>query len=103
MTVGRSHHDAEKPTGEPLAGPEPQMFFAPSEVSRRAQQWGRQEYADRCADAIKSFAKASQDWLTVEHRSGGEGAQTAWNDVYSGSVAPSMGVVVVQDSADGRS
>lgn len=103
MTVGRSHHDAEKSSGEPLAGPEPKMFFAPAEVSRRAKQWGREEYADRCADAIKSFAKVSRDWLTVEQRSGAEGAQSAWTDVHAGSVAPDTGVVVVQDSAHGRS
>lgn len=95
MTVGRSHHDADKPTGEPLAGPEPKMFFAPSEVSRRAKQWGREEYADRCADAIKSFAKVSHDWLTVELRTGAEGAQSAWTDVHGGTVAPSLGVVVL--------
>lgn len=102
MTVGRSHHDAEPPTREPLAGPEPKMFFAPSEVSRRAKQWGRDEYGDRCADSIKSFAKASQSWLTVEQRTGADGAQSAWADVHSGTVAPSIGLVVVQDSPHGR-
>ncbi|MGB3733304.1 MAG: DUF2855 family protein, partial [Ilumatobacter sp.] len=93
MTVGRSHHDAEASTEIEMAGPAPQLFFAPSEVSRRSEQWGREEYGRRCADAIAGFATASHAWLTVEHRTGAEGAQGAWADVHAGSVAPSVGLV----------
>lgn len=94
MTVGRSHHDADAAPEIVMAGPEPQLFFAPSEVTRRSQEWGRQEYAQRCADAIAGFAVASHDWLSVEHRTGADGAQSAWVDVHAGDVAPSVGVVV---------
>lgn len=94
MTVGRSHHDADLPTGEPMPGPAPQLFFAPSEVSRRIEQWGRAQYGQRCADAIAAFVTSSHDWLSVEHRSGGAGAQSAWVDVLAGAVAPSVGLVV---------
>ncbi len=94
MTVGRSHHDAEAPADIDMVGPAPQLFFAPSEVTRRTEEWGREEYAHRCAEAIAGFAAASHEWLSVEHRVGAEAAQTAWADVYDGSVAPSMGLVV---------
>lgn len=93
MTVGRSHHDAAAQEDVEMAGPTPQLFFAPSEVSRRSQQWGREEYGRRCADAIAGFAAASHEWLSVERRTGPEGAQTAWDDVYNGSVPPSVGLV----------
>ncbi|MEP6295864.1 MAG: DUF2855 family protein [Ilumatobacter sp.] len=93
MTVGRSHHDAEaSPDGE-MTGPTPQMFFAPSEVGRRIEQWGRNEYGRRCADAIAGFVTGSHAWLEVEHRSGPGGAKQAWADVHAGSVAPSIGLV----------
>jgi NADPH:quinone reductase-like Zn-dependent oxidoreductase len=94
MTVGRSHHDSKPdPNAPAMAGPTPQMFFAPSEVTRRQEDWGRAEYAERCADAIVDFAVASRDWLTVEHHNGAEAAQAAWLAVYAGSVAPSTGVI----------
>lgn len=93
MTVGRSHYDAEPSTDTELAGPAPQLFFAPTEVGRRTEQWGRDEYGRRCADAIAGFATASHDWLDVEHRTGPDGAQRAWADVFAGSVPPSIGLV----------
>ena len=41
MTVGRSHHDAAPAADAELVGPEPQLFFAPSEVGGRLEEWGR--------------------------------------------------------------
>ncbi len=93
MTVGRSHHDADTAADIEMRGPAPQLFFAPSEVSRRIQEWGRDEYGRRCADAIADFTRASHAWLEVEHRTGSAGARSAWDDVYAGSVAPSVGLV----------
>ncbi len=93
MTVGRSHHDAEAPSKEPLCGPTPQMFFAPTEFARRAEEWGRDEYGRRCADAISAFTVASHDWLTVEYRHGAAGAEAAWADVHAGRVDPRVGLV----------
>ena len=95
MTVGRSHHDAAPPEDAgPLAGPSPQMFFAPTEVTRRLEQWGRAEYSARSAAALTEFVEGSRDWLRVEHRVGSDGASSAWADVYSGAIPPDVGVVV---------
>jgi len=93
MTVGRSHHDAPAAEVE-MDGPAPQLFFAPSEVTRRMEEWGRQEYADRCAEAMESFVGSSDAWLSVEQRLGSLGAPDAWADVHQGNVAPSVGLVV---------
>jgi hypothetical protein len=94
MTVGRSHHDAEPATDE-LDGPAPQLFFAPSEVGRRMEEWGRAEYARRCADALADFVAGSTNWLRVEHRVGAEATQDAWGEVYAGVVPPDVGLVAV--------
>ena len=94
MTVGRSHHDAPPPSGtDDLPGPTPQLFFAPSEVGRRMQEWGRETYAQRCAEAMSKFAEGSRAWLEVEHRFGPEAAQQAWTDVHDGNVAPNVGII----------
>ncbi len=95
MTVGRSHHDAPPVADAPLAGPTPQLFFAPSEVGRRQEEWGLAEFGHRCAEAIADFVAGSRAWMTVEHRVGPEAARAAWGDVYAGAVDPSVGIVAV--------
>ena len=95
MTVGRSHHDSAPATPSDLPGPEPQLFFAPTEVTRRQEQWGREEYTARSTDALSLFIDGSRSWLTVDHRTGPEGAAAAWHDVHGGDVRPDVGVVVL--------
>ncbi len=95
MTVGRSHHDAPPPAeaSGSLPGPSPQMFFAPTEVGRRQEEWGREEFRRRAADALVAFVDGSRSWLTVEHRVGPEATASAWTDVHDGKVAPDVGLV----------
>ncbi len=93
MTVGRSHHDAPTPAAEPMPGPKPELFFAPTEVGRRRQEWGRETFDRRAADALAGFVEGSRSWLTVEHRAGPEATASAWLDVYNGAVAPDVGLV----------
>jgi hypothetical protein len=94
MTVGRSHHDAPTSADEHLPGPAPQVFFAPSEVGRRLEQWGRAEYAARTAAALHEFVDGSHSWLTVDLRLGAAAFADAWSDVYSARVGPEVGIVV---------
>ncbi len=95
MTVGRSHHDAPPAAPSDLPGPAPQLFFAPTEVGRRQEQWGRAEYASRSAEALAGFVHGSRAWLSIEHRHGPDGAIAAWRDVHAGRVAPDVGLVVL--------
>ena len=92
MIVGKSHRDAAPV--EITAGPTPSLFFAPSEVSRRLEQWGRTDYQRRSADALREFVRGSERWLTVERSSGPEAAQAAYQGVFDGAVRPSIGRVV---------
>lgn len=92
MIVGNSHHDA--PPAEITAGPTPEFFFAPSEVTRREQAWGVEDYQKRLADALAAFIDGSDRWLTVQRVAGATAAETTWHDVYDGIVAPSTGRIV---------
>jgi hypothetical protein len=93
MTVGQSHHDAPAAATAPLPGPQPQEFFAPTEVGRRLQQWGREEYARRAADALAEFVDGSRAWLEVSRRTGPEEVAAAWTEVREGRVRPDVGIV----------
>jgi Protein of unknown function (DUF2855) len=98
MTVGRSHHDAPAPESADMAGPAPQLFFAPTEVGRRMEEWGRAEYGKRCADALDAFVEGSRSWLTIDHRIGADAVAQGWADVYAGAVSPDVGVVASFDA-----
>ena len=92
MTVGKSHHDA--PAVEIAAGPRPSFFFAPTEVTRRMEQWGRVEYQRRSLDALRAFVGGSERWLTVERSSGPAAAAATYAGVFAGTVPPSIGRIV---------
>jgi hypothetical protein len=89
MVIGKSHHDS--PMAAIDVGPTPTLFFAPTEVERLIETWGRDEYERRCAEALRDFVAGSQGWLSVERATGPAGAEATWHDVVAGTVAPSVG------------
>ena len=92
MVVGRSHHDA--PAVAISTGPTPELFFAPTEIARRVEEWGPEEYTRRVVAALDAFVDGSRDWLTVERRAGPDGALGTWSEVHDGAVPPSVGRIV---------
>lgn len=92
MVIGKSHHDSAP--AEVTVGPAPELFFAPTEVSRRIEAWGAPEYQRRCAEALHAFVRASCGWLAVERFTGPAAASTTWSEVFDGVVPPSTGRIV---------
>lgn len=92
MVVGRTHHDA--PAVPITAGPTPSFFFAPTEVGRRLEQWGRAEYQRRSIDALRAFVTGSEAWLTVDRAMGPAAAARTYREVFDGVVAPASGRIV---------
>jgi NADPH:quinone reductase-like Zn-dependent oxidoreductase len=97
MQVGMSHHDA--PPAAVTSGPTPTLFFAPSEVARRAEQWGAAGYAERTTNALFDFVEGSHSWMSIETARGAAAGQQTWSRVYSGDVAPSIGCIVSMHDA----
>jgi Protein of unknown function (DUF2855) len=89
MIIGKSHHDS--PMAQVAKGPAPSLFFAPTEVSRRIEEWGAEEYQRRCTEALERFVDGSRQWLTVERTSGAAAAASTWSDVFDGQVPPGIG------------
>lgn len=92
MALGMSHHDAT-PT-QVVGGPKQQMFFAPTEVSRRLEEWGRTVYDERTTSALLAFVDGSNAWMSIEQMHGPELARATWASVRDGQVPPSVGRVV---------
>jgi hypothetical protein len=93
MTVGLSHHDAARDR-PPASGPPPELFFAPTQVSKRMEDWGPDGFRQRVAVALRDFVHASRRWLTVKRSDGPAAARDAWVGVRGGHVPPSEGRIV---------
>lgn len=93
MTVGMSHYGAQT-RAEPSTGPRPQLFFAPSQIEKRMQDWGAAGYRERVGEALREFVDASGRWLEVARSSGPDAVETVWTDTIGGKVPPSTGHVV---------
>jgi len=91
MVVGKSHHDSPRAIVE--HGPKPKMFFAPGVVAQRLVDWGAADYQRRLREGVTAFIADSHAWLTVDERRGPTAVQAAWSELYSGDVAPSVGLV----------
>jgi hypothetical protein len=90
MVVGKSHHDA--PAAPVAAGPQPEMFFAPTAVEVAVGAIGADAYREQIGAGVRAFVQASYRWLEVEHHRGPAAFQAAWERVLSGQVPPSVGV-----------
>ena len=93
MAIGRSHHGAP-PRSRELPGPQPVLFFAPTQVKKRVQDWGPRGYQERVATAVKRFVDWSRGWLRVQHSNGPAAAAATWSEVHAGRVAPDVGHIV---------
>lgn len=91
--VGATHWDAG---GElhGLPGPEPQFFFAPSQLVKRGKEWGREELNGRMQAALAVFTADARRWLNVERGHGADAARTTWATLVGGTVDPAAGHVL---------
>jgi hypothetical protein len=100
MIVGKSHHDAAAVAV--VGGPQPAMFFAPTAMADGETAWGSDEFARRTQAGIASFVDHSRGWLHVEQHFGPAAALDAWTRLFSGGVAPSVGVIASMGLASGQ-
>jgi hypothetical protein len=89
MTVGLTHGEVDFTPVE--HGPQPEMFFAPTEVERRLAEWGADDYDRRTSQALFEFVADSERWLRVETSWGTSAVAETWRAVQAGEVPPDVG------------
>jgi len=99
MAVGLSHREAP-PRPDDWKGPQPEFFFAPTQVNKRMKDWGPEDFQRRAAAALHEFVGGSRSWLDVRHSSGAEAVAGVWDGVVAGTVPPNIGHVVSLDEID---
>ena len=91
--VGATHWDAGGAL-HGLPGPEPQFFFAPSQLVKRGKEWGREAMNERMQTALSVFATDARRWLHVERGVGAEALLSTWSSLVSGTIDPAAGHVL---------
>lgn len=92
--VGTTHRKQASLTSGNLPGPQPVFFFAPDQIRKRREDWGREGIAQRYGAAWRAFAPVVEDWVDVTVSEGPQGLRDAWLEVLSGRSDPRVGHVV---------
>lgn len=93
QAIGGTHWDAERDAAA-IPGPKPEFFFAPSQIAKRAGDWGPEEFQRRLGAALMTFLKSSRDWLQVRRSYGGEATKRVYAETLAGNVDPATGNIV---------
>ena len=94
--IGSTHYEEEHSgdSDEPLPGPKPEPFFAPSQIQKRFKDWGPAGYAERFGGHWQRFALASRGWMTIEESEGLEGADRVFQEFVAGRADPKTGHII---------
>ncbi len=92
-SVGATHFD-DTPRATDLPGAQPEFFFAPSQMQKRAADWGPEGLNQRIGDSWASFRDASKSWLEVVRGYGRDAVARVYRETLEGRTIPSQGHVI---------
>ena len=92
LVVGATSQDSTR--AGTLAGARPTAFFAPDQMRKRTEEWGRDGLDARFGAAWRRFAPVVEQWVDVRVSSGPQGLRDAWQELLSGASDPRVGHVV---------
>jgi hypothetical protein len=92
--VGVSHWDQRGGLPEDLAGPAPQMFFAPTQAELRLKEMGAVAFQQAIADAWFSFIEFVDPWMTPSVELGPDAVARVYQEVLAGRLDPASGYVL---------
>jgi NADPH:quinone reductase-like Zn-dependent oxidoreductase len=92
ILVGITHWEAP-PRTQPLPGPEPQFFFAPSRVEKRTADWGARGLQEKIGAAWREFVDWTRGWLEIERGRRGD-VERVYRDTLEGKARPDRGYVL---------
>lgn len=93
-TVGATHVGARGGEGAPLPGPQPVLFFAPTEAVETIKAMGPERFTQSVAGAWGSFVDAAKGFIQVEHRDGLAAANEVFQATLAGKQNPDRGIVI---------
>ena len=91
--VGLTHWNNAK-AGKGYIQERSEMFFAPSQIQKRMQDWGPEGFQKKSSDFIHRTAIKARAWLSIENIEGLDGLAQIYDDVCHGKVPPEKGLIV---------
>lgn len=92
-TVGLSHKDAPRPPSD-LPGAKPRFFFAPDQMKKRGEDWGRDGFDKKLGEGWNDFATAADKWIKVERGTGEDAIARVYADMLAGKINPAEGHIL---------
>jgi hypothetical protein len=92
-SIGATHWDQTSHRVD-TPGPKPQFFFAPSQISKRSKEWGREELNSRLETALTTFIEGSKQWLRIKHLHGADSVSDTYSQLVAGKMAPEIGNIL---------
>ncbi len=92
-SIGATHWDQTSHHVD-IPGPKPQFFFAPSQLSKRGKEWGREELNNRLETALNTFIEGSKQWLRIEHARGADAVSDTYSQLVAGNMPPEIGNIL---------
>lgn len=93
--VGASHWDQGSLAGKAVpSGPQPILFFAPTQAEKRLQVWGPARFMTQLASQWAGFLGFTSNWLDIVERSGGEALIATYAELLSGKLPPRAGYII---------
>jgi hypothetical protein len=86
--VGLTHWEERDGGAEPLPGPPQAMFFAPSQIEKRREDWGPGVIDARLADAWGPFVEQVSGWIDIRHGSGPDAVGEVYLEVLENRTRP---------------
>ena len=92
--VGVSHWDQRSGLPDKLAGPAPQMFFAPSHAEQRLREWGSAVFQSKLGAVWAEFVGFVQSWMRVVEDFGPEAVEQVYLEALNGQLKPAKGYIL---------
>ncbi len=96
MLVGGTHWDqpaAAAASADVLAGPTPQFFFAPTQITKRNAEWGNAILDERVGLAWEHFVTWASQWIEFHFAIGPVAIEAAYRELLAGGADPRVGYI----------
>ncbi|MGI9327089.1 MAG: DUF2855 family protein [Pseudomonadales bacterium] len=93
VLVGATHWDARSGAKE-MAGPTPELFFAPAHIAKRVKEWGPGGLDERFSGAWSQFVSAADDWVSVDVSAGLSAIESVYGMQLAGEAPPDKGYIL---------
>lgn len=90
VSLGATHwQDRTRSLAESRPGSE--LFFLPTWIIKRREDWGPSEFFERSDAAWADFAPTTDSWMTIEERVGAEAISEVYASMLAGKSRPEVG------------